>query len=104
MAVLVLDSRSTAEILLAGELDLDTAAVLEPVVTDILIDPQVQRIVIDGAMTTFCDSSGLSALVRAQHHARNFNVPLHLVRPSLRLSRILAATGLWQTLVGPAFE
>ena len=99
MAVLVLEGRTTVEILLAGDLDLDADAVLEPVLAGILEDPRIQRIVIDAAMTTFCDSSGLTALIRAQRRAAARGVRLGLARPSLRLRRVLAATGLLETLV-----
>jgi anti-sigma B factor antagonist len=97
MAVLVLDSRSTAEILLAGDLDADAS--LEPVVSGILVDPQVQRIVIDAAMTTFCNSSGLTALILAQRQAARQGVALHVARPGASLRRILDATGLAEILL-----
>ncbi|QMU77136.1 STAS domain-containing protein [Streptacidiphilus sp. PB12-B1b] len=104
MAVLVLDGSSTVEVLLAGDLDLDAETVLDPVIADILRDPQVRRIVLDAAMTTFCDSSGLSALIRAQRHAARCGVRLRLTHPSQRLRRVLTATGLLQPLLHPGAE
>jgi anti-sigma B factor antagonist len=104
MAVLVLDGSSTVEVLLAGDLDLEAQSALDPVVADIVSDPRVQRIVVDGAMTTFCDSSGLSALIRAQRRAAESGVLLRLNRPSVRLQRVLAATGLLRTLLHPGVE
>jgi anti-anti-sigma factor len=98
LAVLVLDTGRTAELLIAGDLDLSADAVLDPAVSDLLIDPYIERIDVDAALVGFCDSSGLTALVRAHRRSANYGVPLRLVQAGPRLHHILDITGLWQTL------
>jgi len=98
LAVVVLDRGSTAEMLLAGDLDVDSDPLLRTVVTQVLIDPQVRRIMVDVSMVEFCDSSGLTALIRAHSRAESFGVPLCLVRVGPQLRRILNLTGLWDVL------
>ncbi len=104
LAVLVLDTSRTAEVLIAGDLDLSADAVLEPAVSNLLIDPFVERIDIDAALVGFCDSSGLTTLIRAHQRAANYGVPLCLVQTSPRLHHILDITGLWQTLTSATPE
>ncbi|QMU70688.1 STAS domain-containing protein [Streptacidiphilus sp. P02-A3a] len=98
LAVVVLEHGSVAEVLLAGELDVEAAPRLRVAVTQILIDPQVRRIDVDVSLVNFCDSSGLTALIRARVQARGFGVPLCLVRVGPRLRRLLRLTGLWDVL------
>ena len=98
LAVVVLDHGSTAEVMLAGDLDVDSEPLLRALVTQVLIDPQVRRIEMDMSLVDFCDSSGLTALIRAHAQASGFGVPLRLVRVGSRLRRILHLTGLWDVL------
>jgi anti-sigma B factor antagonist len=95
LAVVVLERGSVAEVLLAGELDVEAAPQQRAAVIQILIDPQVRRIDIDVSLVAFCDSSGLTALIRARGQARGFGVPLCLVQVGPRLRRLLRLTGLW---------
>jgi anti-sigma B factor antagonist len=98
LAVVVLDRGNAAEILLSGDLDVDGDPLLRSVVTQVLIDPQVRRIEVDVSLVEFCDSGGLTALIRAHNQAESFGVPLCLVRVGPRLRRILSLTGLWDVL------
>ncbi|MBC3839767.1 STAS domain-containing protein [Streptacidiphilus sp. 4-A2] len=95
LAVLVLESGRTAEVLLSGELDVDADQVLRCVLSRILADPLVQRVELDVALVDFCDSGGLTALIRARTRAERFGVRLCLVRVGPQLRRILGMTGLW---------
>ncbi|MFC1421395.1 STAS domain-containing protein [Streptacidiphilus cavernicola] len=102
MTAVALDGVSTAQILLAGDLDLTTAPTLGPAVRHLLADPVVDRIEIDVALVPFCDSSGLSALLSAQKQATGCGVPLYLVRVTPRLELILDVTGLAGPLCAPS--
>ena len=101
LAVLVLDGRSTAQILLAGELDHVTAVELDDAVTSVLRDPYVQHVEVDVALVEFCDASGLSALMSAALRAADQHVLLNLVQIRLPLQRILDATKLARLLCPP---
>jgi anti-anti-sigma factor len=101
LAVVVLDGSATAQILLAGELDYAAEAELDPAVAALLADPQVRRIEIDVALVEFCDSSGLSAFIRAHRNAAEAGIPLRLVRVGSQLRRVLGLTGLSAGLTSP---
>ncbi|MFC1411706.1 STAS domain-containing protein [Streptacidiphilus sp. N1-12] len=94
LAVLVLDERRRAQILLAGELDLDAAGLLEQSVATILESPRVRQIEVDVALVLFCDAGGLSALLGARHRAEQRQVPLYLVQVRAVLQKVLDASGL----------
>ncbi|MEZ0089488.1 STAS domain-containing protein [Streptacidiphilus sp. EB129] len=98
VVVLVPEGGSMAQLLLSGDLDLDASAVLRPAVTRILSDPAVRRIEIDVALVSFCDSSGLGALVEAYRQAAGLGVPLHLTQVGSLLGKVLTAAGLRRLL------
>ena len=102
VTAVVLDGGSTAHILLSGDLDLTTADTLGPAVRHVLADPRVGRVEIDVALVSFCDSSGLSALLVAQKLATRRGLPLYLVQVRPRLERILDVTGLGILLCAPS--
>lgn len=79
---------------LAGELDLASAPALRSAIQQNL-DTGAQRLILDLTDLSFCDSSGLSVMVRAE---QNFpaGVLLHHPRPQLR--KILRCTQLEQVL------
>jgi anti-anti-sigma factor len=76
-----------------GELDLFTGPLLVSWAGD-RIDRQPDRLVLDVAAVSFCDASGLAALVSAQAAAAEAGVRFALtgIRPSLR--RLLTLAGL----------
>jgi anti-anti-sigma factor len=76
-----------------GELDLATAEAFGDRLIR-LIDGGCPRLVVDVAGLTFCDSSGLSALLRARTHASSAGGSVTLVGVSPQLSRILLITDL----------
>ena len=101
VTAVVLDSGTTAQILLAGDLDLNTAAILGPAVQHLLADPQLSCVEIDVALVSFCDSSGLSALLAAQKLAGARGVRLYLIQVGPRLEMLLDVTGLGRLLGTP---
>ncbi|WP_329611643.1 STAS domain-containing protein [Kitasatospora herbaricolor] len=77
-----------------GELDLDGAPVLHAALRRALTTgPPGSDLVIDLAGVTFCDSSGLNALLRARIETGRQGLTLHLARPAHAVARLLEITG-----------
>lgn len=101
LTVLVLDGRSTAQLLLAGEVDLDATPMLERTVAGLLRDQAVRRIELDVALVRFCDAGGLSALLASHRMAALREVPLYLIQVRSTLQKVLDAAGLDELLARP---
>ena len=80
-----------------GELDMSTAPLLSDTVTEQLRCAP-QRIVLDLARLTFCDSLGLGTLVVLSRTARVQQTYLVLRNPSAFFTRMLDVTGLREGL------
>ncbi|MGN9912659.1 STAS domain-containing protein [Phytohabitans sp. LJ34] len=76
-----------------GELDMNTSATLESAANQAL-RPVPIRLVLDCSQLTFCDSMGMSLLVRLSFHVEEVGSRLVIDRPSLQLRRLLTLTGL----------
>ncbi|MEU9133076.1 STAS domain-containing protein [Kitasatospora sp. NPDC048540] len=77
-----------------GELDLDSAPILHSALHRALgASPPPPMLVIDLAGVTFCDSSGLNALLQARIESQGLGVALHLARPTHTVARVLEITG-----------
>ncbi|MEU7481557.1 STAS domain-containing protein [Lentzea sp. NPDC042327] len=77
----------------AGQLDsAGSAALLAKL--DRLIDEGRHHLVVNVAAVTYCDSSGLSALVRSRARAVEMTGSLRLVSASPPVQRLLRLTGL----------
>jgi len=83
----------TAVVTLPGEIDMANA---DRVSADLqtAFGPGVTTVVADMTATTFCDSLGISALVRAGKQATASGAELRVVVPSARVLRVLAILGL----------
>ncbi|MFB6892116.1 STAS domain-containing protein [Kitasatospora sp. NPDC056327] len=77
---------------LCGELDLDTVPVLRAALDPALAGPG-GTVLIDCADLSFCDSTGLSALLEAAGRATACGGRLELVRPRPLVRRVLELTG-----------
>ncbi|KWX01541.1 STAS domain-containing protein [Carbonactinospora thermoautotrophica] len=89
------------ELALEGEIDLDSAAVLRQALDD-CFEAGHRCLVLDMGEVTFCDSSGLGALVAALKRARARGgwVRLENVRP--QVAKLFEITGLAQAFTpGP---
>lgn len=84
---------------LAGEIDVLTVAELSTVVNELLGDDQPNRIVLDMAGVTFCDSQGLGTLVVLSRKAQHAQVVLALTNVGDFLMRVLDITGLRSALM-----
>lgn len=93
----------SARVNIAGDLDYGTAGLLVETVSDLPAgQPGLQDLHLDFAGLEFCDSAGLSALVRIHRIASAEGIGLHLDQRPAHLERILHITGLLEFLTTPA--
>ncbi|KAA6223936.1 anti-sigma factor antagonist [Streptomyces albofaciens JCM 4342] len=78
-----------------GHLDYDHADELRTVVSGLTLRPG-QRLVLDLAAMEFCDSSGITALLAARHHALAAQADVGLASVPANTLRILRYVGLDQ--------
>ncbi|CAM5278503.1 hypothetical protein SAVIM338S_00098 [Streptomyces avidinii] len=80
-----------------GEMDIDRAPLLYEAVRTLIIQPDCPPdVVIDLTDLRFCDSSGLSALVRARLTAEEHGRRIVLHAPNRQMRRLLELTGVNQ--------
>ncbi|MEV5974726.1 STAS domain-containing protein [Streptomyces sp. NPDC051921] len=87
----------TAVLSVGGELDMETAHLLEAHLTDLIRQGRA-RLVLDLSALGFMDSSGLNVLIRAVHQARAHGGDLYLAAPTPAVRRILEITGVTTTI------
>ncbi|MER6443883.1 STAS domain-containing protein [Streptomyces venezuelae] len=79
---------------ITGEIDIHHAGELENLIMAALADPKSStEIIVDLSNSSFCDSSGLNALLRAREAARRSGRSLSLAAPSHQMLRLLDLTG-----------
>ena len=86
-------SAAQTEVALAGALDVAGSEVLLAKL-DRLIEAGRHHLVVDVSGVTFCDSSGISALVRSRARAVAMTGSLRLSSPSPAVRRVLEISGL----------
>ena len=74
---------------LAGELDLMASGRVTETVTSALASTDAARVVLDMGGVTFCDSSGLGALLDVRRAAADRDVPLVLRDVTRQVARLL---------------
>lgn len=100
--VAVHKTAQSARVHVAGDLDYGTSDLLIDTVSELPAgQPGLQDLHLDFADLEFCDSAGLSALVRIHRLTSAEGIGLHLERPA-HLDRILHITGLLDFLTTPA--
>ncbi len=77
----------------AGELDLDSAPALTSELTAALGDPGTEVIVVDCQDMSFCDSTGLNALLVARLRAEEQGVAIRLAAVPAATNRMFGITG-----------
>jgi anti-sigma B factor antagonist len=92
------DENGGCRLLLAGELDMATAPALDERMAGIFGEARPDRVTIDAAGLTFCDSSGIYALLRARETAHRHGAAFVLRNPVGMVRRTLEITGLLQVL------
>jgi anti-sigma B factor antagonist len=89
---------------LAGELDLATVDQLhQHVKQELAEEPRPHRLVIDLAEITFCDSTGVGALLDARSAGARHDTQLVVVNPIGMTRTVLTVTGVLSVLM-PAVE
>lgn len=79
-----------------GEIDIATAPALSRALDEalgLLRASRADHIVTDCSQVTFCDSSGLNALLAARREAARTNTEIHLANPAPQLRRLLQISG-----------
>ncbi len=79
-------------IAVSGELDLSTSGALEEELLRVM-DSEVELVVVDLHGLEFMDSTGLSALVKAQQAAAKAGKRFALIRGPQQVQRLLTLTG-----------
>ena len=83
----------TAQLVVGGQLDLETAQALAHRAVA-LLDDGAAELVLDLSGVTFCDSAGISALFQVYDRADDLGVPFVLRNLNATVFRVLDATGL----------
>jgi anti-sigma B factor antagonist len=96
---LVCEITATGEalVMVSGELDITSADGAVGCVRDV-IDRHHLPVILDMAGLTFCDASGLGALVRMNNYAGKAGCPIQLASPGPGLLQIMRITGLDRSL------
>ncbi len=96
-AGLTVESHESGVLMVAGELSLAEAPILERHLTEALNSAR-STIVVDLGGVEFIDSTGLSVLVRAQQQANERGVEFGVCNPRTQAHRLLTLTGLEERL------
>jgi len=106
-SALTVTSRTTPAstvLTLTGELDVATSLKARGVIRTLTV-ASGRTLIVDLSGVTFCDSSGISALLAARNHALASDAGIALVNPPPQLRRALKITGLEDVLlVYPSIE
>lgn len=96
-AGLTVEPREDGVLVVAGELSLAEAPILERHLSEALATA-TSTVVVDLAGVEFIDSTGLSVLVRAQQQASERGVEFGVQNPRAQAHRLLSLTGLEERL------
>lgn len=88
----------TVTIAVTGEIDMLTAPQLWAALTGTMDAYQPRSLIVDMAGVPFLDAAGMTALVRAYHHANRVGVDLGLINARRLVFRLLRAVDLVQLL------
>ena len=88
---------TTARLALTGELDMATTDRLADAVAD-AARPPTASVVLDLAGLTFCDATGVHALVNARRLAQRRGVQFDVVNPQGLVLKVLQVCGVLETL------
>jgi anti-anti-sigma factor len=88
----------TAVVALPAEIDAANIGLVEAALASALASrPAV--LIADGTATVFCDSSGITTLIRAHHQAASAGAQLRVVMTGASVRRVLELTGADQLLL-----
>jgi anti-sigma B factor antagonist len=82
----------------AGEVDLATAATVQAAILDAVARPDATIVIVDLTDVGFCDSSGISVLLRGRRAADDRGIGYHVTGANEMIRNILELTGVWPLL------
>jgi anti-sigma B factor antagonist len=94
------DDDGAVRLSLAGELDLATRDDLRDRVQETLAATSPRHLIIDMAGVTFCDSSGMSALVRATKSAADRDLTFQVINVPRYIRQTMEVAGVLDWLTG----
>ncbi|MFG1953835.1 STAS domain-containing protein [Micromonospora sp. NPDC048830] len=92
------DADGAVRLVLAGELDLATVETLYDSVTQTITAGRPGRLVVDLAGVTFCDSTGIGALLDARTAANSSGVAFQATNPRGVTRRTMQVIGVFEVL------
>ncbi|MFI2652738.1 STAS domain-containing protein [Micromonospora fulviviridis] len=93
-----LDGQGVARLALTGELDIASVDAFHEQVQQALASDRPNQLIIDLAALTFCDSTGIRALVDARATVRARAVAFQVVNPRGVTRRVMRVTGVLDVL------
>ena len=87
-------------LILAGDLDLATVDVLDRTVEQAITADQLRHLVIDLDGVTFCDSTGVGALIKARDAAAGRGITVRTINPRGSTRRVMQLTDALTVLGG----
>ena len=99
MNIVRYDEGDAIRLAVRGELDISTADQLTDEVA-LVLDTAPRRLILDAAGLTFCDSTGLDALLTARQQAGLHEVAFRVTGPQGIVRRSMEVTGLLGLLTG----
>ena len=84
----------------AGEIDLATAGQLDDAIAQ-AVAGGCAEVIVDLAEVSFCDSTGIGAIVRARNAAALEGATVHVINPRGPVYRVLDVTGMLDSLTDP---
>jgi anti-anti-sigma factor len=101
LSIATVEDTDPTVVSLTGELDLACADELEDRIRG-LVDAGHTRLIVDLADLTFCDSTGIGTLIRANNACLALGGYLRLAAPTHNVARVLAVVGLLDAF--PAYQ
>jgi anti-sigma B factor antagonist len=86
---------------LIGELDMFTRGQFLHAVDEALTAPGLRQLTIDLAHLSFCDSTGVQALLEGQAKAAKTHTDSPVEHAHGSVARVFKVCGVWETLAGP---
>ena len=102
MSISVHRSADVAVIMVAGDVDLSTAPLLEDQISDVIAGGGLSLVEVDLAQVPFLDSSGIAVLLNGRRRADEHGVSYRVVRANGIPRTVLEITGVWEHLCGRA--
>lgn len=85
-------TEDTVVVTVSGELDMATTDGLARALAEAVTTPGAAHVLVDASAVTFCDSSGLNALIQGHRIAASRGISLRVVQPPHRLRMIMEIT------------